>query len=69
MILKAHQHLEDSNKCYKIVIVDEGGYTWHDALAICRDGSGFLPDLASIANADEQGDRKFPTFNNTNNAV
>ena len=45
-----------SNKCYKVVIRAEGrGYTWHDALAICRDGPGFLPDLASIANADEQG--------------
>ena len=45
-----------SNKCYKVVIPAEGsGYTWHDALAICRDGPGFLPDLASIANADEQG--------------
>ena len=62
MLLKTFQHSADSNKCYKIVIVDGGGYTWHDALAICREGPGFLPDLASVANADEQGNRKFPTL-------
>ena len=62
MLLKTLQHSADSNKCYNIVIVDDGGYTWHDALATCREGLGFLPDLASVANADEQGNRKFFTF-------
>ena len=49
-----------SNKCYKVVTpAGDSGYTWHDALTICREGAGFLPDLASIANADEQGHRLF----------
>ena len=32
---------------------------WDEALLECRNGPGFLPDLASIANADEQGEILF----------
>lgn len=38
-----------------MVTTESDGKTWEEALNECRNGPGFLPDLASIRNADEQG--------------
>ena len=48
-----------SNKCYKVTMeTEQTGLTWDEALTACRNGPGFLPDLASVANSDEQGTYK-----------
>lgn len=49
-----------SNKCFKVEIHASSGATsktWSEAVQHCRAGPGFLPDLASVANSDEQGQR------------
>ena len=46
-----------SNKCFRIVTIDFElqAFRWDQALLLCRSGPGLNPDLASIANAEEQG--------------
>ena len=39
-----------------MIKTDAGGRDWNGALQECRNGPGFLPDLASVANADEMGE-------------
>ena len=39
-----------------MIKTEASGRDWNGALQECRNGPGFLPDLASVANADEMGE-------------